>query len=134
MNYIEFTVLKAFTSEFKLRPYQSLQWNVCAAHVNNFSSNWSSVLISVTREWRCYRQIYKFFLINNIELKIRLSGAENITSHGQMAPSSYTTRKFTLCVTSPLCGPRADLWPFHGFLCKRFSLYIKVHFRSLQKR
>ena len=39
MNYIEFTVLKAFTSEFKLRPYQSLQWNVCAAHVNNFSSN-----------------------------------------------------------------------------------------------
>ena len=20
-----------------------------------------------------------------------------------------------------LCGPRADLWPFYGFLCKRFS-------------
>ena len=39
MNYIEFTGLKAFTSEFKLRAYQSLQWNVCAAHVNNFSSN-----------------------------------------------------------------------------------------------
>ena len=30
MNFIEFTVLKAFTSEFKLRPCQSLQWNVCA--------------------------------------------------------------------------------------------------------
>ena len=31
MNYIEFTVLKAFTSEFKLQgltPCQSLQWNV----------------------------------------------------------------------------------------------------------
>ena len=39
MNYIEFTVLKAFTSEFSLRPYQSIQWNVCTAHVNNFSSN-----------------------------------------------------------------------------------------------
>ena len=26
-------------------------------------------------------------------------------------------------VTSLLCGPRADLWPFYGFLCKRFSLY-----------
>ena len=24
------------------------------------------------------------------------------------------------CVTSLLCGPRADLWPFYGFLCKRF--------------
>ena len=32
-----------------------------------------------------------------------------------------------MCVTSPLCGPRADLWPFYGFLCKRFSLYIKVY-------
>ena len=33
-----------------------------------------------------------------------------------------------MCVTSLLCGPRADLWPFYGFLCKRFSLYIKVFF------
>ena len=32
-----------------------------------------------------------------------------------------------MCVTSLLCGPRADLWPFYGFLCKRFSLYIKVY-------
>ena len=27
-----------------------------------------------------------------------------------------------MCVTSLLCGPRAELWPFYGFLCKRFSL------------
>ena len=32
----------------------------------------------------------------------------------------------TMCVTSLLCGPRADLWPFYEFLCKRFSLYIRV--------
>ena len=32
-----------------------------------------------------------------------------------------------MCVTSLLCGPRVDLWPFYGFLCKRFSLYIKVY-------
>ena len=32
-----------------------------------------------------------------------------------------------MCVTSLLCGPRAELWPFYGFLCKRFSLYIKVY-------
>ena len=32
-----------------------------------------------------------------------------------------------MCVTSLLCGPRADLSPFYGFLCKRFSLYIKVY-------
>ena len=39
MNEIEVTVLKAFfTSDFTLRSKQE-QWNVCAAHVNNFSSN-----------------------------------------------------------------------------------------------
>ena len=32
-----------------------------------------------------------------------------------------------MCVTSLLCGPRVDLWPFYGFLCKRFSLYINVY-------
>ena len=32
-----------------------------------------------------------------------------------------------MCVTSLLCGPRADLWPFRGFLCKRFSLYINLY-------
>ena len=32
-----------------------------------------------------------------------------------------------MCVTSLLCGPRTDLCPFYGFLCKRFSLYIKVY-------
>ena len=31
-----------------------------------------------------------------------------------------------MCVTSLLCGPRADLWPIYGFLCKQFSLYTKV--------
>ena len=30
---------------------------------------WSSVLIPVTREWRYCGLVYKFFLINNIELK-----------------------------------------------------------------
>ena len=35
-----------------------------------------------------------------------------------------------MCVASLLCGPRADLWPFYGFLCKRFSLYIKTDHRN----
>ena len=32
-----------------------------------------------------------------------------------------------MCVTSLLCGSRTDLWPFCAFLCKRFSLYIRVY-------
>ena len=38
-----------------------------------------------------------------------------------------------MCVTSLLCGPRADLWPFYGFLCKRFSLYMKVLIKRLRQ-
>ena len=41
----------------------------------------------------------------------------------------FQLKKLTLlkmCLTSLLSGPRADLWPFYGFLCKRFSLYTKV--------
>ena len=26
-----------------------------------------------------------------------------------------------MCVTSLLRGPRADLWPFYGFLCKKIK-------------
>ena len=36
-----------------------------------------------------------------------------------------------MCVTSLLCGPRADLRPFYGFLCKWFSLYIKLRFTKV---
>ena len=32
--------------------------------------------------------------------------------------------------TSLLGGPRADLWPFYGWYCKRFSLYVKVYRRK----
>ena len=30
-----------------------------------------------------------------------------------------------MCVTSLLCGPWADLWPFYGLYCKRLSLSLK---------
>ena len=30
-----------------------------------------------------------------------------------------------MCVASLLCGPRAVLWLFYGFLCEQFSLYKK---------
>ena len=36
-----------------------------------------------------------------------------------------------MCVTSLLCCPRIDLLSFYGFLCNRFSLYIKVTLKAL---
>ena len=71
MNYIEFTVLKAFTSEFKLRTNPVKAFNGMCVRLTSktFPVIWSSVLISMTREWRYCGLVYKFFLINNIELK-----------------------------------------------------------------
>ena len=46
---------------------------------------WSSVLISMTREWRYCGLVYKFFLINNIELKcsfVRCWKYQNSWSNG----------------------------------------------------
>ena len=69
MNYIEFTVLKAFTSEFKLRTNPVKAFNGMCVRLTSitFPVMWSSVLISVSREWRYCGLIYKFFLINNIK-------------------------------------------------------------------
>jgi len=47
-----------------------------------------------------------------------------------------------MCVTSLLCGPQADLWPFYGFFRDVTHILSKVscfllkffHFRRLQKR
>ena len=54
MNCIEFTVLKALTSEFKLRtnPVKAFNGIMCVRLTSiTFPVIWSSVLISVTREW-----------------------------------------------------------------------------------
>ena len=72
MNCIKFTGLKAFTSEFKLRTNPIKAFNGTCVRLTSITFPvicWSSVLISVTRDWRCCGLIYKFFLINNIELK-----------------------------------------------------------------
>ena len=43
-------------------------------------------------------------------------------------------KQLTILTTSPLSGPRADLWPFYGFLRKRFSLYIKVNLLNVTEQ
>ena len=72
MNYIEFTGLKAFTSEFKLRTNPIKAFNGTCVRLTSitFPVTWSSVLISVTREWRHCGLIYKFFLINKHRVKV----------------------------------------------------------------
>ena len=66
-----FTFLKAFSSEFKFRtnPVKAFSGMCVRLTSITFPVIWSSVLISVTREWRYFGLVYKFFQINNIELK-----------------------------------------------------------------
>ena len=59
---------------------------MCAAHVNNFSSNLvERVDFSDARVWRYCGLVYKFFKINNIELKcsfVRCRKYHKSLSHG----------------------------------------------------
>ena len=103
MNYIEFTVLKAFTSEFKLRTNPVKAFNGTCVRLTSipFPVIWSSVLISVTREWRYCGLVYKFFLINNIEFKcsfVRFRKYQKLWSNGAAEPhiSELHLGRFTL--------------------------------------
>ena len=69
-------------------------------------------------------------LLRNIQNKRICMGKKPIVSVTHENERISIKKQLTLhkmCVTSLLCGPRADLWPFHGFLCKRFSLYINLY-------
>ena len=90
MNFIEFTVLKAFTSEFRLRTNPVKAFNgMCVRLTSMFSRN-----LVERVNFSDSRVVYKFFLINNIELIRKCSFVRclNITSHDQMAPPCFTSR------------------------------------------
>ena len=48
----------------------------------------------------------------------------SVTYENERISNKKQLTLFKMCVTSPLCGPRADLWSVYGFLCKRFTVYI----------
>ena len=64
-------------------------------------------------------------------IRLQVAQARNI-SVGERRHCCVTLYK--MCLTSLLCGPWADLWPFYGLYCKRFSLYINVHTQIAQAR
>ena len=68
-------------------------------------------------------------LLGNVQ-NIRICmGEKTYRFCNQRKWKDFNKKQFTLlkmCVTSLLCGPRADLWPFYGFLCKRFVLNLYI--------
>ena len=63
--------------------------------------------------------------IRNIRIRMGKTPIVSVTYENERI--SIKKRPVTLhkmCVMSLLCGPWADLWPFYGLYCKRFSLYM----------
>ena len=65
--------------------------------------------------------------IQNIRICMGNKPTVSVTYENERISIKKQLTLLKMCVTSLLCGPRAELWPFYGFLCKRFSLYIKVY-------
>ena len=73
---------------------------------------WSSVLISVTREWRHCGLVYKFFLINNIELKCSFVWCRKYHTSWSNGPAELHFSVDLLCGTTA-----AELHNSVGLLC-----------------
>ena len=69
--------------------------------------------------------------IQNIRICVGKKPMVSVTNENERISIKKQLTLLKMCVTSLLCGPRADLWPFYGFLCKLFSLYLKVYIYNL---
>ena len=59
--------------------------------------------------------------IQNIRIRMGKKPIVSVTYQNERI-SIENSLPYLKCVLRLLCGPQADLWPFHGVLCKRFSL------------
>ena len=109
---------------------------------------------SLERDWKRRVRLGRDFLLPHTYTAVQVAQARNmsigITEQHSKYKDSYVEKTYRfsnlrkwedfnkkqltlpkMCLTSLQCGPRADLWPFYGFLCERFSLYKKtVHVKT----
>ena len=55
--------------------------------------------------------------IQNIRICIGKKTFVSVTYENERISKKKQLTLLKMCVQSLLCGPRADLWPFYGFLC-----------------
>ena len=111
MNWTEFTFLKAFTSELKFRTNPVKAFSGMSVRLTSitFPVIWSSVLISVTREWRYCGLVYKFFLINNTELKCSFAWCRKYHKSWLGRKKLGRWNAHTRCLVQPWCGVGLEL-------------------------
>ena len=76
---------------------------------------------------QCDRMCVYMFNVRNIQNTRICLGKKPIVS-AQRKRNDFNKKQLTLLkvsVTSLLCGPRADLRPFYGFLCNRGVIWVK---------
>ena len=56
--------------------------------------------------------------IQNIRICMGKKPIVSVTYENERISIKKLLTSLKMCVTSLLCGPRVDLWPFYGFLCK----------------
>ena len=100
---------------------------------------WSSVLISVTREWRYCGLVYKFFLINNIELQCSIVWCRKYHKSWSNGAAELTWASHLGRFTLWHNGRRATqlgkftLWPDNGYRARQLSRFTLLHKRSRTK-
>ena len=55
--------------------------------------------------------------IQNIRICMGKKTFVSVTYENERISKKKQLTLLKMCVQSLLCGPRADLWPFYGFLC-----------------
>ena len=101
-NWFEFT-----SPEFWA--YLSKPWTDLFAHVHTGSPS---------SKYEHRRALALLRNIQNIRICMGKKPIVSLTYENERISIKKQLTLLKMCVTSLLCGPRADLWPFYGFLCK----------------
>ena len=123
------TTLAVFLARFSLpRPHYLNAWNRLSQNTygkNNFFITQTTGCPSSKYEHRETSALLRN--IQNVRICMGKKPIVSVTYENERTSIKKQLTLHELCVTSLLCGPWADLWPFYGLYCKRFSLYIKVN-------
>ena len=91
---------------------------------------WHSIWTTTDSPSSKYKHRRTSTLLHNIRNVRNCMEKKPYRFHNLRKWKDFNKKQLTLhkiCVSSLLCGPWADLWPFNGLYGKRCSLYIKVY-------
>ena len=111
-----------FTEQCYLSPVSGRrEWRTCSLCLPLSNDLFGHFLCDMTKCF-FYAIVILFRNIRNIRICMGKKPIVSVTYENETISIKKQLTLLTMCVTSLLCGPRADLWLFYGFFCQRFSL------------